>query len=503
MARSHLSQRLSQAYTLAAQAQPDLPQTRPDRPPAQAQTQPAEPVPPAQKASVLVVGAGLAGLTVAYRLRQAGLAVDVIEGRDRVGGRMLSQPNLLETGLTAEIGGEVFDSDHSCCLALIAELGLERVDIYQYLDPATQPTYYFNGQSVDLAELAAELTPLIPRLQPDLKRVHRFLKTGRATAAVQALDQLSVTEYVASLGASLLLQAVVQAAYTTRYGTDAAVQSSLNLLSFIAPQPGQFELFGASDERYFVAGGNDQIPARLAAAVADSIQLGSCLEALRQQPDGRYQVSWRSGCASCDRSYEQVVLALPFTQLRQVALAVELPPRQRLAIDSLSYNSATKVITAYRQKRWLTQYRNNGLVFSDLPMQHAWESSGSLRTAQTGLVTHYLGGETGQQASGQPLATLAASLVADLDQIFPGVAGDRCAGAVRSQWLSDDFSLGAYSCYQVGQWTRFYGSEGQRTGNLFFAGEHCSRQHQGYMEGACQSGEAVAAALLAELQRPV
>ncbi|MBD0337326.1 MAG: FAD-dependent oxidoreductase, partial [Cyanobacteria bacterium Co-bin13] len=158
---------------------------------------------------------------------------------------------------------------------------------------------------------------------------------------------------------------------------------------------------------------------------------------------------------------------------------------------------------AYRQKRWLTQYRNNGLILTDLPMQNAWESSGSLLSTETGLLTNYTGGRHSQQMSRTDLAVQAGSVVSDLDQIFPGLIDDyHSAGAVRSDWLSDDFSQAAYSCYRVGQWTTLHGNEGGRVGNLFFAGEHCSRKHQGYMEGACETGEAVALELLAELRRP-
>ncbi|MDA0866989.1 MAG: NAD(P)-binding protein [Cyanobacteria bacterium] len=62
---------------------------------------------------ILVVGAGLAGLVATYRLRQAGVAVDLIEARDRPGGRVLSVTHALGTGIAAEMGGEAFDSDYA------------------------------------------------------------------------------------------------------------------------------------------------------------------------------------------------------------------------------------------------------------------------------------------------------------------------------------------------------------------------------------------------------
>ncbi|MBD0267846.1 MAG: FAD-dependent oxidoreductase [Cyanobacteria bacterium Co-bin8] len=512
MARSHLTHRLAQAYRLAAQVgtSGQSPQeTLADSPAAAAQRLPnlpatatAHPKPLASgDAPVLVVGAGLAGLVVAYRLRQAGIRADVIEGRDRIGGRILSLQNVLGTGLTAEMGGEVFDSVHTCCLGLAAELGLPMVDAYELLPADAEPTYFFERQWVELDDLISHLLPLIPKLQPDLDAVQQFLQTDIATERVQALDQLSICEYLTTLEASPLLQSIVRVAYTIKYGVDAEEQSCLNLLAFIQPRLGEFNLFGSSDERYFLKGGNGQLPQRLATVVADYIETGTVLEALRQQPDGRYRVSLRSGLGTCDRTYERVVITIPFNLLRHIPLGVDLPPRQRQAIDTLGSNSPTKLITAYRQKRWLTQYRNNGLILTDLPMQNAWESSGSLLSAETGLLTNYTGGHHSQQMSRTELAVQTGSVVSDLDQIFPGLIEDyHSAGAVRSEWLSDNFSQGAYSCYRVGQWTTLHGSEGGRVGNLFFAGEHCSRNHQGYMEGACETGEAVALELLSDLR---
>jgi monoamine oxidase len=514
MARSHLTHRLTQAYDIAAQASATgqsaeeiLADSLATSPP------PKQGFPAAVKESsqgaasglepVLVVGAGLAGLTVAYRLRQAGIPVDVVEGRDRIGGRILSIQNVLGTGLTAEMGGEVFDSDHTCCLRLAAELGLPVVDSFELLPPETQPTYFFERQSVALSDLIEHLLPLIPKLRPDLEAVRQFRQTGVVTEQVQTLDQLSICEYLTTLKTSPLLQSIVRIAYTIKYGVDAEEQSCLNLMAFIQPQPGEFNLFGSSDERYFLKGGNGLLTERLAAQVAKCIETGMVLEALRQQPDGRYRVSLRSGWGTCDRTYAHVVLTIPFNLLRHIPLEVELPPPKRQAIDTLGYNSPTKLITAYKQKRWTSQYRNNGLIFTDLPMQHAWESSGSLLSSDTGLLTNYTGGQYSQQMSRTELTIQTGAVVSDLDQIFPGLINDFSkAGAVRSDWLSDNFSQTAYSCYRVGQWTTLHGNEGGRVGNLFFAGEHCSRNHQGYMEGACETGEAVALDLLTELRSP-
>jgi monoamine oxidase len=71
----------------------------------------------------------------------------------------------------------------------------------------------------------------------------------------------------------------------------------------------------------------------------------------------------------------------------------------------------------------------------------------------------------------------------------------------RFHWPSHPFTRGSYACYLPGQWTAIAGAEGERVGNLHFAGEHTSLEAQGFMEGGCESGERGAAEILAELGR--
>lgn len=448
---------------------------------------------------ILVVGAGLAGLVVAYRLRQAGLRADVIEARDRIGGRVHTLRNACGTKIPAELGGEAIDSHHQHLLRLARELGLPVLDVQAAAPQGLQDSYWFNGQPVDRASLVAGFDQIAPRLAADMAELPGFLRSHHPspTPFIQALDRLSIPAYLAQIDAPPLMQQVITAAYTTKYACNAATQSCLNFLSVTDPAPGQFRLFGLSDERFYIQGGNDQIPAQLAAVVADQIALGTQLEALTQIDNGGYRVSIRQGQTSCDRIYDQVVITIPFNLLRHIPLNVDLPPKQRAAIDGLGYGRPTKVITAYRSKPWHRQ-GSTGQLFTDLPLEHLWETSQSLCSRETSLLTNYLS-DRQPPPSLPDLVLYGETLAQQLDKIYPGLAAARIVGETaiaHSPWLEDPYSQAGYSCYQVGQWTQFYGSEGQCTDTLFFAGEHCSRQHQGYMEGACETAAQVAAAIL-------
>jgi monoamine oxidase len=86
----------------------------------------------------------------------------------------------------------------------------------------------------------------------------------------------------------------------------------------------------------------------------------------------------------------------------------------------------------------------------------------------------------------------------ELDRIFPGVAGAR-VGEARFHWPSFPWVMGSYACYKPGQWTSIAGAEGERVGNLHFAGEHTSYDFQGYMEGGAESGARAAREILVDL----
>lgn len=457
------------------------------------------PLPLPTTATTLVVGAGLAGLVVAYRLRQAGVAATVVEARDRPGGRIHSVPQALGTTLTAELGGEAFDSDHGASLSLAQDLGLPIADLWATVPPSDTDFCWFDGQPWDSRPLLAEFTRLMQARRGDFEAVTQFLATARRTPAIAALDALSIPAYMVAIGASPALQRWVDRAYTIKYGTEARQQSCLNLLCFFRQLADCGSLFGWSDERFYIAGGNGQLPQALAAQMQDALVLNTVLTALTALAEGGYVATLQRGETVVDCRCDRVVLTVPFSVLRHIPLRVALPDPQRQAIAELAYNTPTKLITAYDSKPWRTQ-APQGLAYTDLTVQHCWEASDSLLSPHQGLLVAYPGGDSGQAISQADLATATEAMLQDLQQMFPGLlAHRRPTGSLRSPWLTDPHSRGAYACYGVGQWTAFYGWEGQRAGSVWFAGEHCSRQYQGYMEGACETAEQVALEILMDL----
>jgi monoamine oxidase len=103
------------------------------------------------------------------------------------------------------------------------------------------------------------------------------------------------------------------------------------------------------------------------------------------------------------------------------------------------------------------------------------------------------------QIAGSKPVEVANQLVKDFDRIYPGISQLSTGKVAISDWLDSPYTRGSYASYLVGQWTKFGGAEGERVGNLFFIGEHCSIDAQGYMEGGCATGVEAAKIIIKEL----
>ncbi|MDQ3056791.1 MAG: NAD(P)/FAD-dependent oxidoreductase [Pseudomonadota bacterium] len=445
---------------------------------------------------VVIVGAGIAGLTAAWRLRQAGVRVRVFEAQNRIGGRMLSLRDYFPDGQVIELGGELIDSNHVRIRAMAAEMGLQLDDLLD--GDATIDTWFFDGRRISEHDIVTAFIPVAAAIERDLATLGDGDITYRDAQNATALDTLSIAQWLDNNGVSGWLRKLINVAYTTEMGLEIDQQSALNLLTFIGTEDLKtFKVFGESDERFHVRGGNDLIAQRLGDKVADAIETGSVLEAVRSVADG-YALTFRQGSAVREVRARQVVLALPFTLLRKVRIDVELPLAKRRAIDTLAYGSNAKLMIGYDRRVWRAQ-QANGAAMSDLPFQTTWETTRK-QPGNGGVLTNFTGGRHGVELGQDSAKAQADAATAAIDKVFPGVAAAR-AGAreVRFHWPSHPWTLGSYACFRPGDWTGLRGAMGESVDGLHFAGEHCALDTQGFMEGGCESGETAASAVLARL----
>ncbi len=450
-------------------------------------------------APVAIIGAGIAGLTAAYYLDRSGVPVQIFEASKRLGGRILSRNRALDTETTVELGGEFIDSGHKYIRKLAKELGLAEVDLFTADRGLNTDIYFFNDRLVSEKELITAFIPLAKQMDRDVKAIGDVNYKSKNTRAL-AIDRLSISDYLKRYCPDLVLREFIEIAYRNEYGLETRLQSAINLLLLIGKDTKKLEIFGSSDQRYQIRGGNQQITDRLAAKLSDRIETNSRLESIRSTPTGLYRLSIRQDGNSQEYTFSRVILALPFNILRTIDLGVRLPPRKQAAIKEMGYGTNTKVMTSYRDRLWRSKYRSNGQSFSDSDTSETWESS-RYQNLKTGVITSFSGGDLGVKISKSNPPEIATNFITQLDRIFPGVKDLTAPKAIVTDWLDSPYSRGSYSCYLVGQWTKFAGAEGRRVRNLFFIGEHCSIEAQGYMEGGCATGAICAATILQDLKR--
>ncbi len=445
---------------------------------------------------VVIVGAGIAGLTAAWRLRQAGVPVRVFEAQNRVGGRMLSLRNHFPHGQVIELGGELIDTDHVRIRALAGELGLQLDDLLD--GDGDHDAWFFDGRAITEREIVRAFVPVAAAIERDLAAAGDGDYDHRdSNPAFRALDALSIAQWFDRNAVSGWLRKLLDVAYTTELGLEIDQQSALNFLTFIGTEDKDaFRIFGSSDERFHVRGGNDLIPQTLATKFSDAIESGHVLEALRGDAAG-YVLSFRNGAASRQVRAGQVILALPFTLLRQVRIDLDLPQRKRLAIDTLAYGTNAKLMIGFERRVW-REHGGNGASMSDLAYQTTWDTTRK-QPGNGGVLTNFTGGRHGVTLGQGTPKQQADAASRDLDRVFPGIAAAR-AGAreARFHWPSHPWSLGSYACLRPGEWSSLRGVMGESVGGLHFAGEHCALETQGFMEGGCESGELAAQAVLAQ-----
>jgi monoamine oxidase len=451
---------------------------------------------------IVVVGAGLAGLTCAYRLRQAGIRAELYEADGRVGGRCWTIRDAFADGQLAEHGGEFIDSGHRETRRLVRELGLELDDVLEAQVPGSEPFFYFDGEPYSEEQALEDIQEPWLTWRRDVKEAGYPTTYRRSTPRGFELDHTSVADYLDKTvpgGRESKLGQLLDVVYNIEYGAETDEQSALNFLYLIGfSRQTQLKLVGESDERFRVRGGNDLVVERLAGALSGQIALGAELVAVELRPDGSYRLSFADGTTVVA---DRLVLALPFSILRSsVDLSGARFKRRKIrAIDELGMGTNSKLHVQFDRRLW-EELGCNGETESDRGYQSTWDVTRA-QSGRSGILVDYTGGRIGAGFGTGTPRRRARELLRQLEPVLPGISAQWNGRATVDFWLGHPWTKGSYSYWKVGQYTSFAGVEREPEGSCHFAGEHTSIDFQGYLNGAVESGERAAAEVLRDLGR--
>jgi monoamine oxidase len=440
---------------------------------------------------VAVIGAGIAGLNCTYLLKQAGFDVTLYEGSDRTGGRIKTDVGGVVDDITTEIGGEFIDTAHEDMLGLAELFELELIDTASCEEAGYKVSYYANNKLRTEEEVIEAFGPVADAVNADWDELSEDITFDSHSAFDVKMDRMTLDRYFNKNIKTPWLKDILAAAYINEFGLDLQDQSSLNFLVTIDDDTEDgFQVYGESDQRYKVRGGNQQIVDGLAGEVEENTELRHKLAQVRKLNDGTYQVTFDVPRGRRTVTADIVVLCLPFSILRDINLNVPLPAIKKKAIRELGYGINGKLIMGFQTRLWRTQ-GFAGDAYVDLPFMSGWDASRGQDGTQ-GVYTIYPGGKAASDMALGTKIDQAERLLPYLAKIFPGIKRQWLGKAVRAYWPANPWAKGSYSAYLPGQWTSLRGAEGFPVGNLYFAGEHTSLDWQGYMNGGAESGRLVA-----------
>lgn len=446
---------------------------------------------PAPK-KVIVVGAGLAGLSAAYELLQAGHDITILEARTRAGGRVCTLREPFSDGLYAEAGAmQVFDN-HGWTKKYIELFGLE-------LDPikpsklaslicARQKRIEIRpGQNVEWPfELRADEKSLGRRelwlkyVVPVLKELGDASVEGWPPAQLRKYDRMTFPEFLRLRGASPGAVALLRLGFVDLVGEGA---DSLSALFMLRESLHREQM----KQTYVIKGGSDMLPKAFAARLSDKILYGAPVVKIEHDSGGVRVVCAQAG-ATRTLAADFLVCAIPFSVLRRIEVSPRFSSDKQRAIDELQYTSVTRVYLQTRKRFWLGEGLT-GNAATDLPVMGVYERSINQPGARGILESYMVGGRAREMMALRERARLSNTLE-EMEKVYPAVRENFEGGASKC-WDEDEWSRGAYAWHKPGQMSGLIPHIARAEGRVHFAGEHASSM-PGWMQGALESGNRVA-----------
>jgi monoamine oxidase len=429
--------------------------------------------------SILIAGAGLAGLAAAHDLLAMGAEVTVVDARDRVGGRVLTVRDGFAGGQHAEAGGDMIDEAQHEIRELCGDLGLPLARIlrggFNYVRPdATGHAHIVGrGGARGWDRLAEALAPLT--------RTYRLAEQRWDSPIAADIAKRSVAQWLDDIGADPELRA-----------------TAIGLRGFFLADPEQLSLIALVDQfassgapvpgaMYRIEGGNDRLASALAAPLGERLHLNTELVAVSHRGRG-IRASVRSGRTVSPMGADYLLLALPASVLRRIPITPALPPQQHDAIAHLKYGHATKTLLQFSRRFWRVPGRARAFG-SPLPFGALWDGNEDQR-GRSGILSLLAGGGASDATQALVAKTGMPGLARELDWL--GAEHAQLIASRQTVWDADPWSRGGYAYFDPTFDPALRPWLARPFGRLFFAGEHTSIKWQGYMNGAVESGRRAA-----------
>jgi monoamine oxidase len=448
--------------------------------------------------TVIIVGAGFAGLAAARDLHARGFHVRLVEARARIGGRVHTIRDGFMDDQHAEAGGELIDHDHTAAIELVRSFGLRLTRILRkgfgshLVGPGGRVRHHAS-QGTDWKRLAQAFSSALDVYKRAGDR------HGWDSAVARVLAARSPEQHLATLDANRKASAKEVAWLCSQVASlhgfflaDAAEMSMLMLLDELMSDvdPGARRVFR-------IAGGNDRLAMAMARKLGkDAILPQREVVAIAQTDSG---VRVRLDDAG-ELEADYVIVTAPATAVRRIRFDPALPPEQHRAIDTLTYGLATKTLLQVTRPFWRSADRPRAYG-TNLDVGALWDGSEG-QPGRAAILVSLAGGSASPQAQ-ELLRTKGPEGLLDRVKWMRGRGRARRSAeptviaSHSTTWEHDRWAGGGYAYFSSSFDPSLRRWLAAPAGRILFAGEHTSLDWQGYMNGALTTGQRAAMEVIA------
>ncbi|XP_012368081.1 L-amino-acid oxidase-like [Octodon degus] len=441
---------------------------------------------------IVVVGAGVSGLTAAKTLQDLGHQVTILEASDHIGGRVVTFRNK-EEDWYYELGAMRIPKSHRLTHTFIEKLGLK---LNKFIQFDANTWYLINGQhyramevmdkpellaySMDSTETAKNAMNLFYQA---ITKTKQNLKMSNCSQLMSLYSSYSTKDYLLKKG-QLSREAVkmIGDVMNENSGYYKSLLESLQNMNI-----------SKSDDFSEITGGFDQFPNALNASLRPgTVHLGSKVEMMvRNGPE--VQVLYRVGGPTSklhNLTADYIIISSSAKATRLIAFQPPLCPRKRDALRSVYYTSATKVILACNQRFWDKDGIRGGVSITDRPSRYIQYPSHSYPSGKGALLASYTIGNDSLFFTAMKQDQVVDIVLDDLaavHQIPKEELQHMCPTSVVKHWSLDHFTFGAFAQFRPYQFVDYSQQLFQAEGRIHFAGEHTCLPHA-WLDTAIKSG---------------